>query len=397
MHTFVDLGSTPLANSFVTAEQLGEPEPGYPLHARVCAECMLVQLDEVVPPDQIFSDYAYFSSYSDSWVAHAGRFAHMATERFGLGPESMVVEVGSNDGYLLRHFVGAGVNVLGLDPAANVAATAQASGVPTKVCFFGRETAEKLRAEGLVADLVVGNNVVAHVPDLNDFVSGFASILSSDGVLSLEFPHILRLLEGVQFDTIYHEHFSYFSLLSLERVLAEHGLRIFDVQELPTHGGSLRVLACLAQSSRGELASVAGLRAQESAAGLDRLETYQGFADKVELSRQSLRHFLDAARLEGRSVVAYGAAAKGNTLLNTVPVGVDDIAYVVDRSPEKQGRFLPGSHLPIRSPDHVRLTKPDFLLVLPWNLVHEIADQMCDVREWGCRFAVPIPTLEILE
>ncbi len=398
--TFVDLGQTPLANSYPAGSSaepdLAGPEATFPLHARVCESCLLVQLDAVARPDEIFSDYAYFSSYSDSWVEHAREFTRVAGARFGLGPRSQVVEVASNDGYLLRHFAAAGVPVLGIEPAANVAKVAEASGVPTEVRFFGVDTARDLRGRGVVADLLVANNVLAHVPDLNDFVAGMTVLLADEGVLSIEFPHLLRLIEGVQFDTIYHEHFSYISLLSLEPLLARHGLRVFDVEELPTHGGSLRVFACHADATRPEEASVAALRGSERAFGIDRMETYSGFDEKVQHTRRALRRFLDEARASGRTVVAYGAAAKGNTLLNSSGVTADDIAYVVDRSPHKQGRYLPGSRLPIRTPDDVDATRPDYLLVLAWNLLDEIMAQMGHVRDWGCRFVVPIPELRIL-
>ena len=391
--TFVDLGQQPLANSYLTDADLSQPEPVYPLHVRVCSHCFLVQLDAVVSPDQIFADYAYFSSYSDTWVEHARAFAEKAIARFGLSAASQVVEVASNDGYLLRHFLKRGIPVLGIEPAGNVAAAARAAGVPTEVRFFGLGTSRQLRARGIQADLLVANNVLAHVPDLNDFVAGLAHTLAVDGVLSLELPHLLHLIDEVQFDTIYHEHFSYFSLLSLEHVLQRHGLRVFDVEELPTHGGSLHVLAGHVTAGRQETESVRAVRAKEDAFGLASLDTYSGFAERVEQTKRSFRAFLDAARTSGETIVAYGAAAKGNTLLNTNDVGPDDIAYVVDRSPYKQGRYLPGSRLPIRAPDEVGRTRPEILLVLAWNVVDEVVAQMNDVRDWGCRFVVPVPCL----
>ncbi|HEX7873686.1 MAG TPA: class I SAM-dependent methyltransferase [Sphingobium sp.] len=394
---FVDLGSMPLANAYLTAQQLTRPEPSYPLRAFVCEQCWLVQADSFVPPEDIFSDYAYFSSYSDSWVEHARRFTDMAQARFGLGAASRVIEVASNDGYLLRHFVAAGVPVLGIEPAANVAEAARAIGVPTEARFFGREAAADLVARGLSADLVVGNNVLAHVPDINDFVGGLAAVLKPDGVVSVEFPHLLRLIEGVQFDTIYHEHFYYLSLLAVERVFAAHGLRVFDVEQLPTHGGSLRVLACRAGSDAQQTgAGVAQVRAEEAAAGLDRVDIYAGFQGQVAPIREALRRFLADAAARNQTVAAYGAAAKGNTLLNFSGVGADSIPYVVDRSPAKQGHFLPGSHVPIFAPDRIAETRPDYVLILPWNIRDEVMASMAHVRDWGGRFVVAVPELTVL-
>jgi SAM-dependent methyltransferase len=396
-HSFVDLGTTPLANSYLGEADLAKAEPRYPLHARLCAECFLVQVESVVPPEEIFGDYAYFSSYSTSWVDHARRFADSSAARFGLGADSRVVEVASNDGYLLRHFVAMDIPVLGIEPAANVAAAAEAAGVPTEVCFFGAETARDLLARDLAADLLVGNNVLAHVPDLNDFVAGLAALLKPAGVLSMEFPHLLRLIQEVQFDTIYHEHFSYLSFLTVERVFSRHGLSVFDVEQLPTHGGSLRVFArrtdCEAHQTT---AAVGRLRDAERAAGLDRLEAYSGFADKVAAVKAGLLDFLRRARAEDRTVVAYGAAAKGNTLLNTCGIDGELIAYVVDRNPHKQGHYLPGSRLPIHPPERIFETKPDYVLILPWNLRTEIIKSMDGVRDWGGRFVVPIPKIEVL-
>ncbi|OYX65703.1 MAG: SAM-dependent methyltransferase [Sphingomonadales bacterium 32-64-17] len=395
---FVDLGATPLANSYLTEDQLDEPEPSYPLRAFVCGECWLVQADSFVAPEHIFSDYAYFSSYSDSWVEHARRFTVMARERFKLGEQSQVIEVASNDGYLLRHFVEAGVPVLGIEPAANVAEVARAAGVPTEARFFGLETARDLVGRGLAADLVVGNNVLAHVPDINDFVGGLAAVLKPEGVVSVEFPHLLRLIEGVQFDTVYHEHFYYLSLLAVERVFAAHGLRVFDVEELPTHGGSLRVLASRsASTAHPPCPGVAKVRADEAEAGLDQLATYAAFQGRVAPVREGLQRFLDNAAREGKTVAAYGAAAKGNTLLNFCGVEPGQIAYVVDRSPAKQGRYLPGSHIPVLSPETLAKTQPDYVLILPWNLRDEVMASMDEVRSWGGRFAVAVPELAVLE
>ena len=396
-HSFVDLGETPLANSYPAAADLARPDPRYPLHARVCGDCFLVQLDEVVTAQAIFSDYAYFSSYSASWVEHARLFCERARERFGLGRDSLVVEVASNDGYLLRHFAEAGVPVLGIEPAANVAAVAEAAGIETLVRFFGRDVARDLADAGKAADLIVGNNVLAHVPDLNGFVAALAVAVKPEGVISLEFPHLMRLMEQVQFDTIYHEHYSYFSLLALEPVFARHGLRVFDVESLATHGGSLRLTVCRGDSAgHGETAGLAALRAAERDAGLHDLAGYLGFSGRVAAVKQSLLGFLEGARGEGKTVAAYGAAAKGNTLLNYCGVGADSIEYVVDASPHKQGRYLPGSRLPIYGPEKLAETRPDYVLILPWNLRDEITAGMAHVRDWGGRFVTPIPTTTVL-
>jgi SAM-dependent methyltransferase len=396
--TVVDLGSTPLANAFLTEEQLHRgDERVYPLVARVCDACLLVQVDEVVPPEEIFSDYAYFSSYSDTWMEHSRRFAEMVGARLGLGSHSMVVEVASNDGYLLHNFVTAGIPVLGIEPAANVADAAVARGVPTAVRFFGSACAQALVADGQAADLVIVNNVLAHVPDLDDFVRGLARLLKPEGVVTVEVPHLLRMLAGVEFDTIYHEHYSYFSLLAAIGALEPRGLRVFDVEELSTHGGSLRMWAGRSETCPYPPTSrVAEVLDAERAAGLDQQGAYERFSARVAAARTSLREFLDTARKEGKRVAGYGAAAKGNTLLNSCGVTADDLAYVVDRSPHKQGRYLPGSHLRVFDPDHVRRDRPDYLLLLAWNLRDEIVDQMTDVREWGCRFVTPIPTVQVL-
>jgi SAM-dependent methyltransferase len=395
--TFVDLGTTPLANSYLEPSQVDEPEPRYPLHARVCESCLLVQVEDVVPAEDIFSNYAYASSYSVSWVEHARRFADHAVERFDLGPSSLVVEVASNDGYLLQHFRDRGIPIMGVEPAANLAAVAVEAGIPTDVRFFGAEAARDLVARGLEADLVVGNNVLAHVPDLNDFVAGIATVLGPHGVVSIEVPHLLRLIEDVQFDTIYHEHFSYFSLYASERAFERHGLRIFDVEQLPTHGGSLRLLACRAEHPGDDGPGLEAVRKAEHDAGLDGIDGYDGFAPRVERCRQSVLHFLDTARAEGKRVVCYGAAAKGNTLLNYCGVTADAglIDYVVDRSPHKQGRLLPGSRLAIEAPERVAETTPDYLLILPWNLRDEIVEQMSHVTTWGGQFATPVPEVRV--
>ena len=397
VRTFLDLGDTPLANSYVDEDRLGQAEARFPLHARVCDQCLLVQLDHSVPPEDIFTDYAYFSSYSDAWVEHARRFADAAVERFGLGPASLVVEIASNDGYLLKHFQDHAVPVLGVEPAANVAEVAIGQGIPTEVCFFGQNTARRLVGERGHADLLVGNNVLAHVPDLDDFTGGLAIALASDGVISIEVPHLLRLIQHVEFDTIYHEHFSYFSLLAAERAFGRNGLRVFDVEELPTHGGSLRLFACHVDDPRSEGEGLRRVRQAEADAGLDRIAAYEGFAAKVERCRRSVRDFLGSVRAEGGRVAAYGAAAKGNTLLNFCGVTASDIDFVVDRNPHKQGRYLPGSHIPIDKPDRVRAEQPDYLLILPWNLRDEVMAQMADIRTWGGKFVIPIPEVAVVE
>lgn len=397
-YSFVDLGMSPLCESYVPADRLDEMEPFYPLHALVCHECLLVQLGEYVAPEAIFSEYAYFSSYSDSWVDHARRYAHRMIAELGLGAESFVVEVASNDGYLLQHFVGQGVPVLGIEPAANVARVAEGRGVPTLVRFFGHTLGRELAAQGRKADLVVGNNVLAQVPDLNDFVAGLAAILKPSATLTLEFPHLLRLIEGTQFDTIYHEHFSYFSLHTAQRVLEAHGLVVFDVEELPTHGGSLRVFAAPRGAGRWDRAGrVERVRAVERQAGLTTLDGYATFAPRVAESKWRLLEFLIGARRHGRTVVGYGAPGKGNTLLNYCGIRTDLLDFVVDRNPYKQGKFLPGTRVPIHAPDRLREARPDYVLILPWNLEREIVSQLAYIREWGGRFVVPIPCVRIIE
>jgi SAM-dependent methyltransferase len=393
-HVFADLGMSPLSNSFPTEAQLGGMEPFYPLTAFVCDRCFLVQLGEFASPEELFGDYAYFSSYSTTWLEHARAYVDMIVERLGLGPSSKVIEVASNDGYLLQHFVARGIPVLGVEPAANVARAAVERGVTTYVAFFGRETAREL-AERERADLIVGNNVLAHVPDLNDFVAGLAVILAPGGVVTLEFPHLLTLIAQRQFDTIYHEHFSYFSFLAARRALAAHGLRVFDVERLSTHGGSLRIYACHLDDSRAEAERVHALAAEEQATGLERLETYRDFAEGVRAVKRDLVEFLIERKRNGETIIGYGAPAKGNTLLNYCGIGTDFVDYTVDRNPHKQGRYLPGTHIPIRAVDAVRETKPDLLFVLTWNLIDEIMEQMAFVREWGGRFLVTTPELRI--
>jgi len=393
----IDLGRSPPANAYLTAEELSHPEPTYPLHAYVCGSCFLVQLQDFQSPDELFGDYAYFSSYSDTWLKHVEHYCDDMIRRFSLGAEHRVIEVASNDGYLLQFFSERGIPVMGIEPAGNVAHEAMAKGIPTIVRFFGVDTARGLAAQGHQADLLIGNNVLAHVPNLNDFVAGLKIALKPAGVITLEFPHLLRLLAETQFDTIYHEHFSYFSLLAVRAVLAHHGLTVFDVEELPTHGGSLRLFACHSEQARPVASAVDALLAEEKRAGLDRLETYRTFGAAVRTTRRMLRDFLTGANLAGRTVVGYGAPAKGNTLLNYCGIGPDLIAYTVDRSPHKQGKFLPGTHIPIYHPDRIRATKPDFVLILPWNLRREIMEQMAFIRDWGGRFVVPIPQVRVYD
>ncbi|HSL81373.1 MAG TPA: class I SAM-dependent methyltransferase [Thermoanaerobaculia bacterium] len=391
--TFVDLGVSPLANSYLEPEDLARPETFHPLKAYLCEGCFLVQLPEAAAPKEIFTDYAYFSSVSTSWVEHARRYAEAVIGRFGLGPESLVVEIASNDGYLLRHFRERGVPVLGIEPASNVARAAVEAGVPTRNEFFTLELARDLAAEGVRADLLVGNNVLAHVPALNDFVAGVAAALAASGVATFEFPHLLRLMEEHQFDTIYHEHFSYFSFHTVREVFAAHGLAVFDVEELPTHGGSLRIHA---RHEGGETSDrVADLLARERAAGLLDPTTYDAFEGRVRATKRGLLRFLLDAADEGRRVAGYGAPAKGNTLLNYCGVGPDLLPYTVDRSPHKQGRYLPGTRIPIAGPERLREETPDYVLILPWNLREEIVEQMADVRSWGGKFVVAIPEVEV--
>jgi 2-polyprenyl-3-methyl-5-hydroxy-6-metoxy-1,4-benzoquinol methylase len=396
--SFADLGMSPLSNAYLKPEQLNQMERFYPLHARVCEACFLVQLEEFESPERIFSDYAYFSSYSDSWLQHAARYAEQMTDRFGFNERSHVVEIASNDGYLLQYFVARGIRVLGIEPAANVAEAAQQKGVPTLVRFFGTALARELAAAGKGADLLLGNNVLAHVPDLNDFVAGMAVLLNPGGVITMEFPHIMRLMAENQFDTIYHEHFSYFSFLTAEKVFAAHGITLFDAEEISTHGGSLRVFGRRAADTNATITSrVSELRAKERAAGLDRAETYAAFGEQVKATKRALLRFLMDRKEEGRKVVGYGAPAKGNTLLNYCGVRTDLLDYTVDRSPHKQGLFLPGTHIPIFAPDRIAATRPDYVLILPWNLKTEIMEQMAHVRAWGAKFVVPIPSVEVLD
>ncbi len=397
-HTFCDLGMSPLSNAYLSADQLQRMEPFYPLHAYVCGTCFLVQLQEFQSPEQIFSEYAYFSSYSETWLRHAKDYTDYMVERFGFEKISQVIEIASNDGYLLRYFKEKDIPVLGIEPAANVAKVAADSGIPTLVKFFGADTASELVTQGKKADLLLGNNVLAHVPDLNDFVAGLKVLLKTGGVITMEFPYLLRLMEGNQFDTIYHEHFSYFSLLVVERVFARAGLRLFDAQELPTHGGSLRIFARHPEdNSKPITQQIVALIEKEKRAGLAELGAYRDFVERVKDTKRKLLEFLIRAKIEGKTIVGYGAPAKGNTLLNYCGIGEDFLDYTVDRSPYKQGRYLPGTHIPIHAPEKLRETKPDYVLILPWNLKEEIVEQTAFIRSWGGRHVVPIPRVQVLE
>jgi SAM-dependent methyltransferase len=387
---------SPLANAYIKPDQLNRMEPFYPLHVYVCEKCLLVQLQQFSTPHDIFSDYAYFSSFSDSWLAHARAYVDMIVDRFRLDRNSKVVEIASNDGYLLQNFVSRGIPVLGVEPASNIAEVAKKKGIHTKVAFFGEKTAQDLTAEGWGADLIIGNNVLAHVPDLNDFVKGLKVLLKPKGVITMEFPHLLQLMQQNQFDTIYHEHFSYFSFLAVERVFARHGMKLFDVEELSTHGGSLRIYVCHDDDpSKSRETRAKELKSREETAGFGQLNHYRSFGLQVEATKRKLLSFLISAKQDGKHVVGYGAPAKGNTLLNYCGVRTDFIDYTVDRSPHKQGHFLPGVHIPIYEPERVRLTRPDYLLILPWNIREEVMQQMSYIREWGGEFVVPIPEVQV--
>jgi SAM-dependent methyltransferase len=395
--TLVDLGKSPLCESFLTAAQLDRMEPFYPLHVWICADCLLAQLEAYVPASEIFTDYAYFSAYSDSWVAHARSYTEMAIERFALTDASLVVELASNDGYLLQHFVERGIPALGIDPAANVVEEARARGVETIVDFFDARLGRQLAAEGRRADLVVANNVLAQVPELNDFVAGIELVLAPQGVVTVEVPHIVRLIEELQFDTIYHEHYSYFSLTTLIRLFREHGLEIFAVDELPSHGGSLRVYGRLSGGDAHPVeASVGRVLGGEHEGGYDTLDGYRDFHRRVAETKWGLLELLIELRREGKRVAAYGAPGKGNTLLNYCGIRTDLLDYTVDRNPHKQGKFLPGTHIPIYAPDVIAATQPDYVLILPWNLQAEIAGQLAYIREWGGQLIVPIPHPRVL-
>lgn len=397
-HVFIDLGLSPLANSYLRDEKAKQDERFFPLRAYVCGECFLVQLEEWEAPENIFGDYAYFSSYSDSWLQHAKSYVTRVIERFGIGPHSKVVEIASNDGYLLQYFVEADVPVLGIEPAQNVAAVARAKGIPTRVEFFGERAARTLRREGLRADLLIGNNVLAHVPNLNDFVKGMSLLLADGGVITMEFPHLMRLFDECQIDTIYHEHFSYFSLIAVEKIFAAHGLTLFDVEELPTHGGSLRIYAQHSNKGWHPISHrIRDLREREIDAGYANLDHYDAFEERAMEIKQKLLSFLEEAKRQGKRVVGYGAPAKGNTLLNYCGITSDLIEYTVDRNPHKQGSLLPGSHIPILEPERINVTKPDYILILPWNLKREIVSQLSFARNWGAQFVVPIPEPRIVD
>lgn len=395
---FADLGATPVSNDYLREADRDGPESYYPLRAFVCDSCLLVQLEDFRRADDLFrEDYAYFSSVSTSWLAHARRYADAMSERFGLSPASTVVEVASNDGYLLQYFRAKKMNVLGVEPCRSVAEYAvREKLIPTRIEFFGEETAKRLVAEGIAADLTAANNVLAHVPDINDFVSGFREILKPEGVSTFEFPHLLNQIELNQFDTIYHEHFSYLSLLAADKFFSVNGLRIFDVETIPTHGGSLRLFVCRQSASWARTARVDELLGRERAAGLDGQAAYLAFAEKARETKRALLELLIGLKREGKTIAAYGAPAKGNTLLNYCGVGSDFLDFTVDRSPQKQGMYLPGTRLPIKAPEAIDAAKPDYILILPWNIKDEITEQMAHVREWGCKFIVPIPRAQIL-
>jgi SAM-dependent methyltransferase len=394
--TMADLGTQPPSNAFLASLSEAAAEKRYPLRAKVCEVCKLVQVDYDVAPEELFGNYVYFSSYSEEWLAHAERYADMARRRFNLDSTSLVVELASNDGYLLKNFVNMGIAVLGIDPSATVARAAEGIGVPTLVEFFGESLARSLVSQGRGADLIVGNNVLAHVPRLNDFVAGIAALLKPRGTVTIEFPHLLELIEHVEFDTIYHEHYSYLSLTAVEHVFSRHGLRLYDAEELPTHGGSLRIFAAHAErTDLTDSVSLQELRAREAAAGLGELDTYRRFADRVQACRRSLLDFLAGAKHEGKRVAAYGAAAKGNTLLNFCAVTREDIALVADLNPHKQGKLLPGTHIPVVSPQALMEHRPDYVLILPWNLEHEIRRQLDGVRAWGGRFVTAVPQVAV--
>ena len=395
-HTFVDLGMSPLCESYLSFDELNQMEPFYPLHVYVCENCFLVQLEAYVPPEHIFTEYAYFSSYADTWLEHSKQYTGQMQERFGLDESSYVVEIASNDGYLLQYFVEKNIPVLGIEPALNVAEVAQQKGIPTLTEFFGRDSASRLAAYGKHADLMLGNNVLAQVPDINDFVAGMKILLKPRGVITMEFPHLMRLIDENQFDTIYHEHFSYFSLITVEKIFAAHKLTIFDVEELGTHGGSLRIYARHDYDETKPVSDrVIELRDRELRAGTTDMEYYKSFAEQVKMTKRLLLEYLIEAKKDGKTIVGYGAPGKGNTLLNYCGIRTDFLDYTVDRNPYKQGKFLPGTHIPIYHPDMIRDTKPDYVMILPWNFKDEIMEQMASIREWGGSFLVPIPEMRV--
>lgn len=395
--TFVDLGMSPLCESFLPGDQIDQMEPYFPLHVLVCGQCFLVQLQEYVKPAHIFTEYAYFSSYATSWVEHARKYCEGVASRFGLGATSQVMEIASNDGYLLQHFLPLGIPVLGIEPAANVAEVAKAKNVPTLVDFFGLALAERLVSEGKSADLIIGNNVLAQVPDLNDFTAGMARLLAPNGVVTLEFPHLERLIEENQFDTIYHEHFSYFSLVTVDRLARKHRLRVFDVEKLITHGGSLRVYMCHQNSVHATSQRVDSLLNHEREIGFEDIGSYSRFASNVHRTKRQLLSFLIECKEKGARICGYGAPGKGNTLLNYCGIGTDFLDFTVDRNPYKHGRYTPGMHIPIYPPSAIDEIRPDYLLILPWNLKREIVSQMRHVESWGCKMIVPIPKVEIID
>jgi len=396
-HTFVDLGMSPLCESFVPGDQVDQMEPYYPLHVFVCENCFLVQLKEYVTPENIFSEYAYFSSFSTSYVEHAKTYCHMIKKRLGLGSDSQVYELASNDGYLLQHFLALDVPVTGIEPAANIAKVAVGKGIPTLVEFFGTDLAHRLAADGRYADLIVGNNVLAQIPDINDFTAGMALLLKPEGVITIEVPHLTHLIEDNQFDTIYHEHFSYFSLITLEHLAHRHGLRIFDIDEISTHGGSIRIYMCRQDASYATASSVDKVRSDELATGLDSINAYLNYSPKVHKTKRSLLSFLIDCKQRGKRVCGYGAPGKGNTLLNYCGIGVDFLDFTVDRNPYKHGRFTPGMHIPILPVSAIAEARPDYILILPWNLRDEIATQLRYTSEWGCKLIVPIPEAYVID
>ncbi len=397
-HTFVDLGMSPLCESYVNAANLDKMEAFYPLHVYVCDNCFLVQLLEYVSARDIYSEYAYFSSYSDSWLEHAEIYVNMIIEKLKLGPKSRVIEIASNDGYLLQYFVKYGIPVIGIEPAANVAEVARKKGIQTIVKFFGEKSAEELVSKDVHADLLLGNNVLAHVPDINDFVKGMKNLLGPDGVITMEFPHLVRLMEENQFDTIYHEHFSYLSFTTVEKIFAVHGFSLFDVERLPTHGGSLRIYACHRENiSKIFTARAMELKIEEKEFGIDKLETYSPFSEKVKQTKRRLLSLLVDLKSKEKSIAGYGAPGKGNTLLNYCGIRQDFIDYTVDRNSYKHQKFLPGTRIPIHHPDKIKETKPDYVFILPWNLKDEIMKQLDYIHDWGGKFIIPIPEPQIFE
>lgn len=395
--TFIDLGLSPLANQYITEEQLSHKEILYPLHVFVCHHCFLVQLDKMETPEHIFSEYAYFSSYSQSWLQHAQSYVNTIVNRLALGSQSQIIEIASNDGYLLQYFQEKKIPVMGIEPAGNVARLAQNKGIPTWVRFFGQGLAQELAAQGIYADLLIGNNVLAHVPDLHDFIQGMKIILKPQGIITLEFPHVLQLMQYNQFDTIYHEHFSYFSLKVVQDIFAQHGLSVFDVEELDTHGGSLRIYACHAENNLflpGP--NLEALRQKERVYGLDKRQTYYLFDEQVKKTKRDILTFIIRCREQGKQVAGYGAPAKGNTLLNYCGIRTDLLDYTVDCNPYKQGKYLPGTRIPIFAPEKIRQTKPDYVWILPWNLQEEIIGQMQEIRDWGGQFLMTIPKVQVL-